>query len=487
MTATEKSANESNLEGPQRRPIFMACALRRIVLALLFFGAASLLPAQFGPNLPIPGIPGRRHKTPPQGSSKNDKNENKRTISAEGHVRTISDKQMEVAVDDGRLLTLRLDPTTTFQRNGASATQSAVLRMMTVQVDAEEDGEGNLTAVTVNILKDAPKDVEQSSTAGPAAGASNSQTSEPSDEPHAITSDTPVEAPDRPILRHGVATPRKSSRIKLDEEEPKQEPKQVASSKPAPDARPDAPATKTATTSGTPPSGSSANDLLNRTREWVASFATSLPNYVCEQLTTRYVQESKETGWNAIDIISAHVVYDNGKEQYRDITVGGRKTNKSMLDLGGTVSTGEFATTLESLFSSHANAKFKFYRTTNWHESAAAIYDFKVALRNSEWQIHLGGQTLLPAYSGSIWVDKATAQVRRIEMQADQIPQDFLLDSIQWAVDYDMVRLGQSSYLLPVHAENLSCERGSPVCKKNSVDFRNYHKFTGESTITFGQ
>jgi hypothetical protein len=158
-----------------------------------------------------------------------------------------------------------------------------------------------------------------------------------------------------------------------------------------------------------------------------------------------------------------------------------------MLDLGGTVSTGEFATTLESLFSSHANAKFKFYRTTNWHESAAAIYDFKVALRNSEWQIHLGGQTLLPAYSGSIWVDKATAQVRRIEMQADQIPQDFLLDSIQWAVDYDMVRLGQSSYLLPVHAENLSCERGSPVCKKNSVDFRNYHKFTGESTITFGQ
>jgi hypothetical protein len=468
----------------------MPCALRRVVLALLLFGAGSVLSAQFGPNLPIPGIPGRRQRTPSQGSGKNDKNnknENKRTLSADGHVRSISDKQMEVAVDDGRLLTLRLDPTTAFERNGASATQSAVLRMMTVHVDAEEDGEGNLTAVTVNILKDPPKDVEQSSSTGPATGATNAGATDAPDEPRAITSDTPVEAPDRPILRHGVATPRKSSRIKLDPQEPKEEePKQVASSKPTPGAGPDA-ATKTATTSGTPPSGSPANDLLARTREWVGSFATALPNYVCEQLTTRYVQESKETGWNAIDIITAHVVYDNGKEQYRDITVGGRKTNKSMLDLGGTVSTGEFATTLESLFSSHANAKFKFYRTTNWHESAAAIYDFKVALRNSEWQIHLGGQTLLPAYSGSIWVDKATAQVRRIEMQADQIPQDFLLDSIQWAVDYDMVRLGQSSYLLPIHAENLSCERGSPVCKKNSVDFRNYHKFTGESTITFGQ
>ncbi len=48
-----------------------------------------------------------------------------------------------------------------------------------------------------------------------------------------------------------------------------------------------------------------------------------------------------------------------------------------------------------------------------------------------------------------------------------------------------MVRLGQSSFLLPIHAENLSCERGSSVCMKNAIDFRNYHKFTGETTITF--
>ena len=145
----------------------MPCALRRVVLALLLLGAGSMLSAQFGPNLPIPGIPGRRHKTPSQGSGKNDSKDNKRTVSADGHVRSISDKQMEVAVDDGRLLTLRLDPTTAFQRNGASTTQSAVLRMMTVHVDAEEDGEGNLTAVTVNILKDPPKDVEQPAVPAP--------------------------------------------------------------------------------------------------------------------------------------------------------------------------------------------------------------------------------------------------------------------------------------------------------------------------------
>jgi hypothetical protein len=36
-----------------------------------------------------------------------------------------------------------------------------------------------------------------------------------------------------------------------------------------------------------------------------------------------------------------------------------------------------------------------------------------------------------------------------------------------------------------VHAENLGCQRGSSICTKNSIDFRDYHKYSGESTITF--
>jgi hypothetical protein len=72
-------------------------------------------------------------------------------------------------------------------------------------------------------------------------------------------------------------------------------------------------------------------------------------------------------------------------------------------------------------------------------------------------------------------------------MQADNIPTDFPLDTVEWAVDYDKVLLGGNSYFLPVHAENLGCQRGSSVCMKNTVDFRNYHKFTGESTINFGK
>jgi hypothetical protein len=41
-------------------------------------------------------------------------------------------------------------------------------------------------------------------------------------------------------------------------------------------------------------------------------------------------------------------------------------------------------------------------------------------------------------------------------------------------------------YLLPVHSESLSCQRGTDMCSLNKIDFRNYRKYTGESTIKFG-
>jgi len=75
----------------------------------------------------------------------------------------------------------------------------------------------------------------------------------------------------------------------------------------------------------------------------------------------------------------------------------------------------------------------------------------------------------------------------RIEMQGREIPEEFPLATVETAVDYDYVTLGTpEKFLLPVHAEVLSCRRGSNECERNVIEFRNYHKFTGESTIKFG-
>jgi hypothetical protein len=457
--------------------------------ALLCFLLSAPLAAQYGGPL---GGGGGGIPVPWGHKKKQQKNSDPTapTISADAKTVSNDGKTLVVATEDGRTLTLKLNPQTKFVRSGSSIEANKIVPRTTVHVQAAEDDEAYLTATQVELLKDAPRETAAAQTrAVPANGSDQAD----ADRVRPTILDNPVDAPDRPILRRGV--PKKTSPAtdntdasKVSTTEPPDKPNnKVASPPPAPIHNDTTDFTISDDSGPAKPAASPSQDLINRTKEWAETFTNGLPNFVCQQSTTRYMEESKSAGWQALDVVTAKVVYEDGKEDYREITVGGRRTNKSMLELGGSTSTGEFASTLHSLFSPASQTQFKFFRSTTVGQSPAAIYDFKVLLPNSDWFVKIGGQSLRPAYSGSVWIDRSTAQVRRIEMQADNIPQDFPLDSVQWAVDYDSVRLGTASFLLPVHAENLSCQRGSTVCTKNAVDFRDYHKYSGESTITFGK
>jgi hypothetical protein len=70
-------------------------------------------------------------------------------------------------------------------------------------------------------------------------------------------------------------------------------------------------------------------------------------------------------------------------------------------------------------------------------------------------------------------------------MQATHMPEAFPADKVEMATDYEFVRFSELQFLVPVHAETLACDRGTDVCSRNAIDFRNYHKYSGESTIQF--
>jgi hypothetical protein len=448
-----------------------------VLSALLCFLVSAPVSAQYGAPIGGSGIP------VPWGHKKaKNSDPNAPTISAEGTTVSNNGKTLVIDTKDGRTLTIKLNPETKFTQSGSTIAASTVVPHTKVHVQAAEDEESYLTAIQVEVMKDAAQTAVDPQTPAAPSGGDQPERAQP-----AISKD-PVDVPDRPILHRGI--PKKTSSADSDtgstevsNTESRGKTRASASSEPSHKETTDF--TITDDSDSAKPAASASEALINRTKEWAETFTNGLPNFVCQQSTTRYMQESKSSGWQVQDVVTAKVVYEDGKEDYREITVGGKRTNKGMLDLGGSTSTGEFASTLHSLFSGGSQAQFKFYRSTTLQGSPAAIYDFKVALPNSNWFTKIGGQGLRPAYSGSVWIDRSTAQVRRIEMQADNIPKDFPLDSVQWAVDYENVRLGTASFLLPVHAENLACWRGSPMCTKNEVDFRDYHKYSGESTITF--
>ena len=241
---------------------------------------------------------------------------------------------------------------------------------------------------------------------------------------------------------------------------------------PCPDPPPDE-----SPSAGYPParSPSPSESLIERARDAAFEFSEKLPNYICEEFMSRYMQRGRDE--TPQDVVSAEIVYDDSHESYRNVKINDRPTDRALEEVGGSWSTGEFASTLLALFNPDTDAHFQSGGASTIGGFSADVYDFEVRREKSHWELHVDSQTLAPAYGGSVWVDPKTARVLRIEMDARNIPTDFPMDQVESAVDYSYVTIGGTSFLLPVHAESLGCQRGTNQCSHNVIDFRNYHEF----------
>jgi len=225
--------------------------------------------------------------------------------------------------------------------------------------------------------------------------------------------------------------------------------------------------------------------IITKAREAALAYSATLPNYLVQQMTTRYQSDHPKSGWDALDVVSADLTYQDGHESYKNIKIGNKSTNKSMEEIPGTRSTGEFSTLLEELFEPGAT-KFRSGGLDTIHNRSAYVYSFEVTRELSRWRIEAPSELYYPATKGSVWIDKETSRVLRIEQQGKGMPALFPFDTIEASVDYDFVRLGTSGpYLLPVESEVLSCQRGASICSRNKIEFRNYRKFGAQTSITF--
>jgi hypothetical protein len=233
---------------------------------------------------------------------------------------------------------------------------------------------------------------------------------------------------------------------------------------------------------------SGEDSLVRRAADAALDFAESLPNYICREVISRSQSSTRNANWRLIDTVEADLVLENGKEDYRNISVNGRPVNKKMEELGGAWSTGEFVTVLRNLFSPTTAAEFHFLKSSRIAGMDAREYSFSVKQDRSMWDVHVGPESYRPAYTGRVWIDPSNARTLRIEMESVELPKSFGFDRVETSTDYEYVRLsgGPTQYLLPVRAATLSCQRGTYNCVRNNMDFRNYRKFGAESNIQFG-
>jgi hypothetical protein len=235
------------------------------------------------------------------------------------------------------------------------------------------------------------------------------------------------------------------------------------------------------------PNVDSGDQIIDQARAAAFSFSETLPNYVVKQLTNRYASNTAtrgRTSWQPLDIVTTDLVYEDGKERYTNVMVNGKATK--YIEQTGSWSEGEFASMLQAILAPATNADFRNQHSVTIVNRPAWRYDYTVSQPRSTWTLHTDGQTYRPSYTGSIWIDKATYRVLRIEIAARNLPRDFPIDTAESSIDYDFVMIGTQKVLLPADADSLSCTRGSSDCTKNHTEFHNYKKYGADSSITFG-
>jgi hypothetical protein len=503
---------------------------------------------QYPGQSPIPRIPGTTNPTgrPRTGQPKQQPDSRGRSSSSNanllttttGILRRATSNQLVIQSDDHRVIWYRMAPQVTVQKETKDASLSEFALGDYLSVDSNADDDGIMTAVSVTWKKTGtPEDRAEASKTWDLprleTGAARSSTKSTSS-----ASTPPREAGDeRPVLRR-KDSPAETAAKSEESAASKDQPKEVAKAAPPkeeapeivvpatvmkpPDPTPDEddpgkpalrrgvpaprPQTQTVSTASVDPAPPAAkappreelpqpvavipiqdDPIITKAREAAASFSESLPNYLVQQMTTRYQSDRPKSGWTALDVVTADVTVQDGQESYKNIKVGNKSVSTPMDQIEGTRSTGEFATMLEQLLENGA-AKFRAGGTDTIRNRSAYKYSFEIARELSRWRIESPSQLYYPATKGTIWIDKETSRVLRIEQQGKPMPALFPFDTIESTTDYDFIRLGTAGpYLLPVEAEVLSCQRGTSICSRNKIEFRNYRRFGSETNIIFDQ
>ncbi len=425
-----------------------------------------------GTGLPIPSI------RLPKRAPKADKGPKLTAI--EGTLRQLGEKELVLESTAKGVMKFRLLAKTLFRDKAGEPMRDSLLKpgdVLQIEVSAEDEE----TAVRVNLVRPGTaeerasaeaKTVDTAPEAAAALGAPRSSGAQTEAARAEVTTPKiggePLE--DRPILRRGVPARAKNAPLKSEIESAEasaNEPKEEAALL----RLPTAPA---------------ADPVIAAAREEASNFTASLPNFLVLQHTMRYMSATNPPDWQAIDTVSADVVCVKGQEEYRNIKINGRLT-KEPAEKTGAWSTGEFVTTQQDILSPMTAAQFTKRGTDRIGGRTVLVYNFSVKQPFSHWQVHASdeGKIYRPGYKGTMWIDQETNRVMRIEQQSLSFPGDFPFDKAEIVLEYDFVRIDSKMFLLPVHSENMICQRGSNNCSRNEINFRNYRKFGADSKIDF--
>lgn len=238
---------------------------------------------------------------------------------------------------------------------------------------------------------------------------------------------------------------------------------------------------------------SGGDALIASVRAQVNDAFERLPDFRAREVTSMFHSTSKRMKWVPNGLISAEVAYESGQESYSDVQVNGKRPVDAPLNADADYmrsfhnawSTGDFESLAHCVFSGLDDSEFHLTTTERHADGDLAVYEFAGGRASTCVAVRSGAQVAYPSYKGLLKVNLKSKDVVHVELAATDLPKAFPLDHAERSVDFGFDEIGATQYLLPKTAYWFGCYRNSYSCFLNRVDFRNYRRFSSDSTVRF--
>jgi hypothetical protein len=215
-------------------------------------------------------------------------------------------------------------------------------------------------------------------------------------------------------------------------------------------------------------------DLLANACEFALSRQT-VPNFICRATTQR------SRNGNPLDVITGDVTFARGgADRYTNLAVDGHPISSWRDAPPGWWSGALFGNLLTTIFSPATKASFKFRREVNAPSGPSTVFDFHFKSADNSTFLLLRSY---PGLSGSVWVDRKSGQLQRVEASATELDPNGRVGSYHSSVKYGVVAIPDlGNFLAPTAAEVEGCFRGG-ACFRNVLSFHDCRRFGSEVRI----
>jgi hypothetical protein len=224
------------------------------------------------------------------------------------------------------------------------------------------------------------------------------------------------------------------------------------------------------------------SSLLAEVRGKMLDLLANQPNYTCLETVER-TRQAPGGGSQVEDTLRLEVALVDGKEMF---AWPGAKQFEDK-DIRELVSTGMFGNGNYGIYArmlfNAGGPNFEYRGQVPLFGTELSRYDFRVHVSRSGYHLSVGTNEAVTGFHGSVYLEPGKADLRRLEVVADDIPAQLGLSSSEDRVDYARTWIGDEEFLLPVESALQMASKDS--ISRNRTRFSGCRKFTGESSLIF--